>query len=121
MNTEEGDSPGSISKSWLGTFDELLRHEGGASRDGWSPPRKRANDVTIFALAAAMVDLDAAAKTREGAEKCDALWLSDLVDASGQFVFLWNSVNPAWKWVEVLATYLGATVDSMPSGQEAWC
>ena len=118
--TEEGDSPGTICKSWMGTFDELLRHEGGTWRDGWSPLPKRVNDTPLLAIAAGMEDPAAAESVRKGADICDVQWLSDLADASGTHLFRWDRVGATWKWVHTLATALGAMNARMPTGHDAW-
>ena len=118
--TEEGDSPGTICKSWMGTFDELLRHEGGTWRDGWSPLPKRVNDTPLLAIAAGMEDPAAAESVRKGADICDVQWLSDLADASGTYLFRWDRVGATWKWVHTLATALGAMNARMPTGHDAW-
>jgi hypothetical protein len=103
---EEGGMKGSCPKSWMGSFDDLLRREGVEWEDGWALDPPRQGDVHIHELAhqaqaGGSISETGANAIRDGAEARDMYWLSQLVDEGGTRAPGWHKAKE-WAWVEPL-------------------
>ena len=110
QSIEEGDRRDSCPKTWLGTFDDLLRQEEVEWVDGWIPEPPRINDQHIFeithhAQASGSLTKEGATEIRLGADKCDTYWLSQLTDEEGRWVPGWHRIKE-WCGSQVALCFL---------------
>jgi hypothetical protein len=108
VKVEENGTKNTICKTWLGSFDHLLSSEGVRWCDHWSPIPRRTRDHHLFDIAS-LHDSPTSPTIRRGADDCDIMWLSDLVDPSGRYIYNWAKLGSIWSWVNKLALRLGAS------------
>jgi hypothetical protein len=107
LRLEENGVPGSICKSWLGSFGNLLRWERVRWDDGWRPIPHRTNDHHLFEIVS-LHDNHTSDLIRAGADACDTMWLSDLMDPGGTYIYDWSPLSTTkWGWVNKMAVRLG--------------
>ena len=109
-----------IVKSWLGSFDCLMREAEQAWDDGWTPRKHRDNDTHLLQLISKLeeeetLDGQVADRVREGVVACDIRWLSQLADATGERIYRWDRVK-GWEWVSTLMEAL--KLATSPRGEE---
>ena len=98
-------------KSWLGSFDALLREADRTWGDGWHPCPPRANDLDLLKVTSeleanqSLSQLEAEG-VRAGIVDRDIRWLSQLATPDGKWLESWELIS-GWEWVRALATALG--------------
>jgi hypothetical protein len=95
-------------KSWMGSFDTLLREADMKWDDGWQPRPLREGDVDLLMETSKMetdekLSAEEAALIRDGIIERDVRWLSQLTNSEGKHIERWDRVG-GWEWVAQLAT-----------------